>query len=474
MLKSMRILLALPPDIHNLEIYRVAGMSAPPLGLAYIAAVLENAGHKVAILDSPTLRLDTKTFLQKVREFKPDVVGLSLITPTAPKGYTAAKKIKEMCPDTIVIAGGPHVTYMYDEALDNGIDVVVRFEGERTVLELVDVLERFGLNPDALRKVRGIAYRDREGRTVVTENREFIEDLDTLPFPARHLLPMDRYTVLGKSIRAAHIMASRGCPYGCIFCLTSYYWGRRVRYRSAKNVANEIQLVVEKYGAKYIIFTDDEFTLSRRFVYELIRELRERKLDIVFTCGARVDHMDREFMKFLVENGCVALYFGVESGSQETLDRIGKGITLDQCRKVFQWARELGVFAMGSFVIGFPWETVDDIRKTIEFALELDPSYAQFTVATPYPGTPLFSYAVENNLIVDWNWEHYTTVRPVMRGFYLDVDTIARLLKEAYRRFYLRLDFIKREMASGRILRIIPKLIKEALHTLVDAIRSRF
>ena len=227
-----------------------------------------------------------------------------------------------MFPEIIVIAGGPHATYVYDEALDNGIDIVVRFEGEITMLELVEILEKKGLDTEALKNVKGIAFRDRENRTVVTPCREFIYDLDKLPFPARHLLPMERYTVLGKSIRAAHIMASRGCPYGCIFCSTSYLWGRRLRLRSAKNVADEIEQVVEKYGARYVIFTDDELTASRKFIYELIDEIKKRGLDIVFTCGARVNHMDREFMKFLIENGCVGLYFGVESGSQETLDRI--------------------------------------------------------------------------------------------------------------------------------------------------------
>ncbi|NPA96057.1 MAG: radical SAM protein [Crenarchaeota archaeon] len=469
----MRVLLALPPEVHDLEIYRVAGMTAPPLGLAYIAAVLERAGHKVAIVDSPTLRMTRDRFLQIVREFKPDIVGISLQTPLAPKGYAIAKELRREFPDLVLIAGGPHATYMVDEALDNGFDVVVRFEGEYTTLELVETIEKFGLSEEALKKVKGIAFRDREGRTIETPRREFIQNLDELPFPARHLLPMDRYRVLGKNIRAAHVMASRGCPYGCIFCSTSYFWGRRIRIRSAKNVADEVEQLVERYGAKYVIFTDDELTGYRRFVYDLVKEFRERKLDVVFTCGARVDHMDREFMKFLIDSGCVGLYFGVESGTQRTLDMIGKRITLEQARKVFQWAKELNAFAVASFVIGFPWETVEDVRKTIEFSIELDPAYAQFTVATPYPGTPLFHYALQHNLIEDWNWEHYTTVRPVMRGFYLDLRTIARLLQEAYTRFYARWSFMVRELKAGRLLQLIPRILRAVASRVLDVIRSR-
>ena len=467
------MLLALPPDSHNTEVQKVAGVNAPPLGLAYIASVLEKVGHKTLIVDSPTLRIDMKRFLQITKEFKPDIVGISLSTPLAPRGYGAAKKLREEFPDIILIAGGPHATYMYNEALNNGFHIVVRSEGELTMLELIDVLARYGFNTEALKKVKGIVFRDRDGRTIVTEPRPLIEDLDALPFPARHLLPMDKYTVLGKNIKAAHIMASRGCPYGCIFCLTSYYWGRRVRIRSAKNVVDEIEHVVEKYNAKYIVFTDDELTISKRFVYEMIDEIKKRKLDIVFTCGARVDHLNRKFLQFLANNGCIAIYLGIESGVQHILERIGKGITLDQCRKVFEWIHNLDMFAVGSFVIGFPWETVDDVKKTIEFAIELDPSYAQFTVATPYPGTPLFEYAVRHNLIVDWNWEHYTTVRPVMKGLYLDVKTIARLLKEAYLRFYLRLNFIKREIVSGRFFRILPKIFRETFELFKDFVKSR-
>ena len=324
----MKVLLTLPPDIHRLEIYRVTGMKAPPLGLAYIAAVLEKHGHKVKIIDTPTLEMGFREWINEVRSWKPDVVGISMLTPTAPKGYAAAKLIKEeLGEDVIVIAGGPHVTFMYTEALNN-VDIVVRGEGEYTTLELVNALEKHGFNRDALAKIRGIAFRDRSGRVTVTPSRPFIENLDELPWPARHLLPMDRYTLFGKPIRVAHVMASRGCPYGCVFCITSYFWGRRLRFRSHENVADEIELLVDKYKVKQIVFTDDELTANRRFVMGLVEELKRRGLDIVFACGSRVDHVDRELLEYLYKNGCVALYFGVESASQETLNYIGKKLSL--------------------------------------------------------------------------------------------------------------------------------------------------
>jgi magnesium-protoporphyrin IX monomethyl ester (oxidative) cyclase len=463
----MKVLLALPPNTHNLEIYRVGGINAPPLGLAYVAAVLEDAGYKVRIADSPTLKLTYNDFIGIVNEFKPDIIGFSLLTPTALKGYEAAKRLKEEFPDIILVAGGPHPTFMYSEVLANGFDVVVRFEGEYTMLELVRTLERWGFSKDALRNVEGIAFRDGEGNIIVTNNRKPIENLDALPFPARHLLPMDKYTVLGKSINVAHVMASRGCPYGCVFCSTSYFWGRRVRFRSAPNVANEIEHLVDKYKAKYIVFTDDELTWSKKYVHDLVKELKSRKLDIEFACGARVDHLqDFEFLKMLADGGCIGLFVGVESGSQKTLNNIGKRIAIEHAFKFFENLKTLrkvcktDIDVVASFVIGFPWEDVEDVKKTIELAIKLDPPYAQFTIATPYPGTPLYDYAAKHNLIVDWNWEHYTTLKAVMKSFYMDIKIIEGLLREAYARFYLRLKYLYREIKKGRILSVLPTIIK--------------
>lgn len=457
----MRVLLALPPDIHDLEIYRVIGFNAPPLGLASIAAVLEEGGHEVRILDTPTLSMSTDEFIREVRAWGPDVIGISIQTPMAPRAYRTIKLLKEVMPDVPIVVGGTHPTFMYEEALRNGADVVVRFEGEYTMLELASVMEREGLSREALRRVKGIAFKGGDGEVIVTERRPYISNLDELPWPARHLLPMDRYTVFGKPIKVAHVMASRGCPYGCAYCSTSYFWGRRIRFRSAKNVADEIEHLVEKYGAKNIVFTDDELTVNRGFVYGLVKEVKERGLDVTFACGSRVDHVDRDYLKFLYSNGFTTLYFGVESASQDTLDRIGKGIKVEQAVRVFRWVKEIGGFATGSFILGFPWETVDDMKRTVELAIKLDPNYAQFTVLTPYPGTPIYEYALKNNLIVDWNWEHYTTIKPVMRGFHFTVRDLGRMLTYAYRRFYLRLSFLLRELRAGRLWDILSILARE-------------
>ena len=468
----MKVLLTLPPGIHDLEIYKVTGLTAPPLGLAYIAAVLEREGYRVKILDTPTLKMDLAAWLQKVKSWSPDVIGFSILTPTAPKAYVAARKIKEEMNDVILIAGGQHPTYMWSETLDNGFDIIVRGEGEITIRELIKTIDKHGMDPTKLRRVAGIVFRDKHGNIVATRERPLIHNLDELPWPARHLLPMDKYTLFGKKIRVAHIMASRGCPYGCIYCTTSYYWGRRIRYRSPEDVAEEIGFLVDKYRIEHVVFTDDELTANRRFVYGLIEEMKKRGLDIGFACGARINHMDKEFMEFLYNNGCVALYFGVESGTQRILDKIGKMISLDQVRKVFRWKREIGGFATASFILGFPWETIDDMKRTVDLAIDIDPDYAQFTVLTPYPGTPLFDYAMRYGLIEDWNWEHYTTLRPVMRGFKFTREQVAKMLKYAYRKFFIRSAFILRELRAGRLKDILGIIARETISVLADKLRS--
>jgi anaerobic magnesium-protoporphyrin IX monomethyl ester cyclase len=467
----MRVLLTLPPDVHRLEVYRIAGMKAPPLGLAWIAAVLEREGHKVKIIDSPTIEIGLEDWLREVKSFDPDIVGVSMLTPTAPKGYMAIKRLKEEMPDVITVAGGPHPTAMWKEAIANGFDIVVFREGEYTTRDLVATLEERGYDPEALREVAGIAFRDpREGRIVVTKPRPLISNLDELPWPARHLLPMDKYRLFNKPIQVAHVMASRGCPYGCIYCSTSYFWGRRIRFRSAKDVADEVEYLYNKYKAKYVVFSDDELVINKKFVRDWVKEIKERGLDIEFACGARVDHVNKEFMKFLYDNGCAILYFGVESASQETIDKIGKRIKVEQAVRVFRWKKELGGHAMGSFILGFPWETIDDMKKTVEFAIKLDPDYAQFTALTPYPGTPLFEYAKKHNLIEDWNWEHWTTVRAVMRGFTWTAKDLGRMVKYAYRRFFLRPSFIWREIKSGHMGDIGVILLRELLAYFKEAI----
>ena len=466
-----RVLLAVPPEINQLEIYRIAGVKAPPLGLAYIAAVLEKFGHIVKIIDSPTLSLKLSDFIRKVKRFKPDIVGFTAITPTIYKAYKAAKAIKNIYPEIPVIIGGPHVSFMYEEALSKRyIDFVVRGEGEYTSLELINTIERYGLDISKIREISGIAYRY-DDKIHVTKARAIIKNLDELPKPARHLLPMDKYTFLDKPIKIFHLMASRGCPYGCLYCSTSYFWGRTVRFRSVDLVIDEIKDAVYKYKINNIVFTDDELTINKKWIMEFSKKVRQEKLDIYYTAGSRVDRGSLEILNALRKSGCGAIYYGVESANQVSLDRIGKRITIPMIKKAFENAKKVGLDTVGSFILGFPWETIDDMKDTIKFAIKLQPSFAQFTVLTPYPGTPIYYQALKEDLIEDFNWENYTTLRAVMRGYHFTRKVLQKMLSLAYRKFYLRFSYLVDLIKEKRVGIVLDILKREAVSIISNLIR---
>lgn len=450
----MRILLAAPPELENLETYRT-GIIAPHLGLAWIAATLERDGHKIKVMDPATKKTPQNRFLIEVNRWKPDIIGITTLTPTIYKAYSISTKLKEILPDVPIVVGGPHVTYMYREALSTGsIDYVVRGEGEETLSELVDKLGKGG----NLEDVKGIAFK-RNGKVVVTKPREPI-NLDRLPKPSRHLLSAE-YSFLGKKIRVFHVMATRGCPYGCIYCCSSYFWGRKVRLRSPEKVVDEVEEAV-RAGIRNVVFTDDELTIFKPWLLKLTSLIRERGLDITYLCGSRVDHVDREVLRALRLSGCKTIYYGVESSNQKTIDKIGKKTKVYQSRKAFLLTKAEGIEPVGSFILGLPWETLDDMMRTILFAIQLKPVYAQFTLATPYPGTPLRTLAQRHGLLVDNNWEHYTTLRAVMKGFNFSINEAQKMLTTAYKKFYSRISFIFDQIKRknlGLIARLVPRML---------------
>ncbi|MFP3228985.1 MAG: radical SAM protein [Nitrososphaeria archaeon] len=460
----MRVALVSSPGLRPLEIYQSIGVRSPPLGLAYIGAVLEGAGHQVMILDAPTQGMGVDEAAREVLSWRPDVVGISAVTPTAKGGYRLACAIKSRAPDLPIVMGGQHVSFMFQEALSTGcVDYVAIGEGERTMAELVEAIS----GARDAESVDGLALPGPR----LTRPRRPIENLDELPEPARHLLPMDEYTVFDKPVRIIHVIASRGCPYGCIYCSTSYYWGRRYRIRSARLVADEIERATQKYGTNIVVFADDELTLSHKWVYEFLDELDRRKLDISWTCGTRVSSVNRDLLERMRAKGCNIIYYGVESYNDEDLLRIRKKITTGQVQDAVRATKEAGMEVAGSFVLGFPWQRVEDVRNTVKFAERLNLDYAQFTVATPYPGTPLYEEAVRDGLIEVWDWDYYTTVYPVMRGMYIARDQMIKLLGWAYRKFYMRPSYLLSQLRKNR-LRTMIDMMARAIGSAISSMRS--
>jgi len=452
----MRIVLVQPPISTEIELYSTAGIVAPPMGLAYLAAILEKYGYNVEILDASVLGLNHEQVLVELERRKPDLVGITATTAMINSALEVAKNVKKNLPETFVVLGGAHVTFAYQTVMKENpyVDVACIGEGEYTLLELVQTLEK----EKNIENVKGIVFR-RDGNLIKTQPRPFIENLDELPFPARHLLPMDKYKAFGKNMILGTILTSRGCPFNCIFCSSSLLFGKKFRARSPKNVVDEIEQFQETYKTNSIEFVDDTFTFDKKRAEAICKEIMDRGLDTQWVCSCRVDLIDKELMKVLKKAGCRMIYFGVESGVQRVVNLIRKGIKLEQAEKVMRWAKEVGIETVASFVIGIPGETWEEALQTIKFAKKLDPDYAQFSIATPFPGTELYQIAKNNGLLLTEDWSKYTVLKPVMKTKELSVEQLQKLIRKAYFSFYLRPKVILRYLLKGHFKELVVNVL---------------
>ncbi len=452
----MRTLFILPPSKFALR--EAVGITALPLGLAYLASVLEVEGQRVKIIDCPTLNYDMRSLEKEVKGFKPDVVGITSTTSTIYDAYKVAELIKEINSKAKVVIGGPHVSFTAKETLKECpfIDIVVRGEGEITTKELMLHLEK-GFS---LEEVKGISFR-KNGKIVETEDRPFIKNLDKLPFPAYHLLPMDKYKV-GKH-RFANTITSRGCPFSCIFCSSSELCGRVWRARSPENVVEELKVLKSEYDVSEIEFLDDTFTLNSRRVEKICDLMIKENLNLSWSASSRVNTITQRLADIMKKAGCHTIYLGIESGSQKILDLIQKGISVIQAEKAVQIVKRADINALGSFIIGVPGETAKSIKKTIRFAKRLNLNFVQFSICTPYPGTRLYKIAKEKGLILTQDWSKYTILDPVMKTPGILGKELKKWLMRAYLSFYLRPKFLF-EQIRRRDLFFFKKALKAGLN----------
>jgi radical SAM superfamily enzyme YgiQ (UPF0313 family) len=411
-----------------------------------IAAVLEKNGCSVKILDLPALGFSENSLPAIIDQEKPDIVGVTAMTPTINSAVSIMEKVKKCDGNITVILGGAHATILPEETLKNvpEIDVIVRGEGEQTTLELVKAL---GLSGD-IDQVSGITYR--KGNSIKsTPLRPPILELDALPFPAFHLLPMKKYRLhppFGRRSPVMPIITSRGCPYRCVFCSKSVF-GRRYRSNSPSYVVDEIRLLNEKFGVREIKFYDDTFTLDKKRVVAICRLLKEQGIDIPWTCETRVDLVTTELLGVMKDAGCYMIEYGVESGSQRVLNNLKKDITLEKTVEVFKSTHEAGIETVAYFMLGSPEETSETIDETIEFAKEIDPDFVQFSITTPYPGTELYSLAVEEGHVPE-KWDEYVyaelkSLDSSGRGTKtLSGEDLRAWNKKAYKSFYLRWRYV--------------------------------
>lgn len=453
----MKVVLVNPPASAGFEIQSVLGLTAPPLGLAYIGAVLERDGFDVSIIDAPVTCESQDAVIKKLQGMEPDVIGVTSTTPNVGDAVSLITSIKENMPDAVTVLGGCHITFLPEDTMRScpAIDVGVIGEGEETMLELVHALER----GKPLSGINGLIFRE-SGRLRKTEPRRLIPNLDDLPLPARHLLPMDKYTALGERTPIGNIITSRGCPFRCIFCASSRLYGNTYRARSAESVLEEAEELSGRYKINFIEFVDDTFTISKKRSARIADLIR--KLDLTWAFGSRVDTISEGLLRAFRRAGAVMFYMGIESASERVLRFLKKGISLDQVRAAIRAAKKVGIETTGSFIIGTPGERKEDVMKTIDFARTSGLDYAQFTAMTPYPGTEIYDIAKREGLLEENDWSKFTTIKPVMHTKELTSGEIRQLVSLAYRRFYLRPKFLVEQVAKKRVMMLKP-IIKRYL-----------
>jgi len=406
------------------------------LGLGYLAAILEKNNYEVDVIDCQVLKISFEDFRSEISKRQPNIVGVTSSTLTYQSALKLIKIAKEACPNCITVAGGSHVTFWDDKALEEcpELDIVVKREGENTLLELVQRMEAGKSYHDVV----GITCR-KEGKIVRNPDRQYIEDLDSLPFPARHLWPMERFREYEDIL---YLATSRGCVYWCEFCTTVRMHGRKYRMRSPKNVVDELELLHKTYGVSKFTFCDDAFTVDQPRTEALCTEILKRGLKIEWNCGTRVDMITKELLAKMKEAGCISVWFGVESGSQQVLDAMKKGITPELTTKVFGWVRELGLKPIPNVILGFPGETKETAWKTIKFVEKISPDAVGFyNVATPFPGTPMYDSVREKGWLRVTDFDKYDTTKPIFETPQLSMKDLGKLREGAFHHFYLRRAF---------------------------------
>ena len=371
----------------------------PPLGLAYVASALENSGFQVEIYDNYLLERPIEEVKSEIRKRSPEIVGITCNSLAYERCLEMAKAVKEACPSCRVVVGGPHASYMPQTLLEHSeIDFVVIGEGEQAMVQLVSSIIK-GEKAAKVALIPGVAYKI--GSEIVKSTPQFISDLDSVPFPARHLLPMRMYdrALSYLTVKPVDTMSiHRGCPYKCTYCETRELWGTACRAFSPQRVIDEIKHMTETYGTKGIYFVGDNFTINKKRTFELCQLIRSSKIDLKWTCETRADLISKELLSEMKSAGCQTMFFGVESGSPRIQQKLNKGIDLQEVARAFELCRQVGIQTVTSFMLGIPGETVNDMNETFNFAKTLKADWCQFNIYIACPGSQLYDEVISQGL----------------------------------------------------------------------------
>jgi anaerobic magnesium-protoporphyrin IX monomethyl ester cyclase len=424
-----------------------------PLGLGYIAALLEKNGHNVTVEDSQCLGISHEALVSRVRSHNPDIVGLSATTPTFGSSLLTARMIKESMPNAPIIMGGAHVSAVAEDTMSYPcFDVGVVGEGDCTTLDLVTHIEKHGLT--SLESVKGIVFK-KDGRFVRTTQRPFIKNLDELPFPARHLLPPLRMyhpaPTSYKRLPNAHLFTSRGCAgASCVFCDRGGF-GFSVRFRSVENVFEEIEELIYVYGARDLKIYDDTFTLNEKRVIRMCEEFTKRRLDVPWCCLGRSNTVNRRMLEAMKRAGCWQVLFGFESMDQSVLSKLMKFTTVEQNIRAAKLCHKIGLSVRANYIVGTPFDTAESMDKDLEGAIALNTDFAHFNKFDPYPGSELYKILITQGYKFDFeNWETHHDLRgsPLYVPDWITKQRYSEWLVNAHRRYYLRPRYILKQLSQ--------------------------
>jgi len=462
----MKVLLISPPFTMYAGIKGHGGLSAP-LNLGYLTSYVLSKSDRfdIEILDAEALELTYEQIIDHINVENPRLVGITTTTPSFDIVIKLCSEIRKANPKIDIVLGGPHVTALPEESLKlDLVKFVVVGEGEQTFLELLNAIA----DEENLRSIRGLAFKDDDNNIHINERRELIEDLDSIPMPARDRMPFHLYYSpptkslgLGKVVT---MLTSRGCPYSCNYCISGVMWGKgNVRYGSSESVLGEMEYCIENYNAKEFNFHDDLFVAHKTRLKAICEGIEKRGWDIGWVCMARVDFIDEERIMWMKKAGCRKIAFGVESGSEMILRRMNKRQDIAKVRTAFDICRKHGIETGAAFMLGYLDETEDTIRETIALMKELDPDTVSIFQASPYPGTRFYLEAKEKGFLrKDFKWEDYALVtnsKSVLDLPDLSSERIRYWVKRSYREFYLRPRYICRKLGKIRSLNDIRNIL---------------
>jgi anaerobic magnesium-protoporphyrin IX monomethyl ester cyclase len=441
----MNILLLNPPTPEGRKFIRegrctqeigVWGTLWPPISLASIAAVLERERQRVQVIDCPAESMNLGQLEKRIVKFSPRAVIWSTGTPSISGDLELGSFVKKLDARILTVIFGTHATVFSQEILRErpAIDAVVRNEPELAVRDLITAFAA----AKNFEGIKGVTFRDRNGNVVANERREFIDPLDQLPFPAWHLVRSGDYRLPLKGDRFLIINPIRGCPYRCSFCTSRIFYGEKIRKRSIPAVIGEIRSIMENLDVREFLIWSETFTVDKTYANDFCRSVLESGLKFSWVCNSRVDTVDEGMLRNMAGAGCWMISFGIESGNQDVLDRCGKHMKIADIQPAVQMARNAGLKVSGHFVFGLPGETPETMERTASLSLALGLDFVQYYCAVPFPGTELYTQALEMGWLRSCRWEDYNQDTAVLDFPRLSAGEIQRFREKAFREFYLR------------------------------------